>query len=492
MAFNVLPLELNVEIAKHLESDKDVAAFGRTCKWTSNVVHSTSPYWRLRYRQLYDLPIYPHERNISPNARMSQRWAALSNTAIRARFASIASLLRRPPAVCWRQGTSTVEVAALSLLTQLINDSCSHTASESMNITFVTRYALRSQFLHPMLLDPTAPAYLDWHSPDRRSQWLQATRLVFASLLMDRRFFQLRFFHQGSLSQMIAYQPPATASLFLGPYHYKVNSTYALAVVNFYSQHLDLPVHNLHPGQDPPSGPFMWSGKINKTPLELPRVWRGSCGYICEDSSELDALRRGDMEPCSIVDKTIASEYDFMTTLILEFFRNPNRVFWPPEWRDVFDPVAPREPPNNLEPGFGPIGQPYHFAAWDEHWGQVGRVKPYGTYHIDHTDWVFEGVITPGGEMIIGRWFGPTTDDDVLSLRERLDVWTNLRVHSGPMIYWSEAFLTQEDRQNIQALHEMFQHYELMNNQLNASNPPRPDPPHISARDWLETAGNIF
>ena len=58
----------------------------------------------------------------------------------------------------------------------------------------------------------------------------------------------------------------------------------------------------------------------------------------------------------------------------------------------------------------------------------------YGTGHSNQ--WAYEGVVLPGGQVMVGRWWRPFDPEDAPS-------------YSGPFIFW-QVPATEAEKENVQ------------------------------------------
>jgi len=284
-------------------------------------------------------------------------------------------------------------------------------------------------------------------------------------------FFQCTRFPE---AQAVVYN---TDKIFFGDDHCTINTVWALNCVEFFRDHL-LNTHRAtlvahYEDLDIRATPQMWRQRLHipaKDEFELGHVWKGSYSYL--DRNETNLIRQtNSTRKYQFIDKNVNNDHPIQTMRIWRSVPGkeniPNMSFetyiqafqaYAPfvdyetvkqvyartkqnvtrEWYDkvqasraaVRDNTVPFE-------GIGYDDENFYVTGWINRlpahegipgWSRVTMVK----YFMDaqrNVDlgalWAYEGVIFPGSQMMVGRWWQPGPNV------------TRQNAYSGPFILWN-------------------------------------------------------
>ncbi|OCL01286.1 hypothetical protein AOQ84DRAFT_404160 [Glonium stellatum] len=435
MAFNILPIELNKEIVGHLERDHDICAFRLVCRNTNYAVDGDGmSFWRYRFRQYYALGS-----------------AAISNTRLKRAYQKRRRWLNKGTGVEFKNGQTDHEIKTMEVLRDLINESFSgeiyddkfgrptcrnlfaleHFVRSSKNFTDVNRLGPRGASLSPQLA---------------------VLQLMCAHFMLDENVVK-EDVYSFDVSQKAVYESAKVAPIFHGFNDLQVNMEWALHVLNFFRYHmmresentLYAPFHDLSDLQKP----LAWKKKLRDSSHTLGGDWMGTYAYL--DRQEIQRIRANPPGLEIFMDKNVDSGRAIQC-LRLEFV--DNEITWPALFeRHLRSKPRPQHAKTRAQhkSGSPAIGEPVSFrfegTGFDEEkffasgwlnplppqqgipgWQRMTMMKHFhdenGVTDSDYL-WAYEGVVLPGGQMILGRWWG--VDEDA-SAHE---------IYSGPFIFWN-------------------------------------------------------
>jgi hypothetical protein len=276
-------------------------------------------------------------------------------------------------------------------------------------------------------------------------------------------------------SQTLAYTHGSIRPIFKGPNCQEVDIEWTLHVANFFKNHLlnqqEL-THLRYEDLTAPERPQPWSKPLSTTPLKLGKQWKGSYAYV--DHDEILLIRDGQNEDYPIPDHMSGDNSDqpFQVSLILSLslvdrtdltkdlcldFPKEDPDTWPAlfekilksrtkiqyrtaitraqrrttgphvllqgepvsfcfkgDGKDANEPFEASGYFNPLPPQHGTPG--WHRMTMMKYWRDANGV-------IDESSlWAYEGVVLPGGMVMLGRWWHPSGEEGE---------------YSGPFIFWN-------------------------------------------------------
>jgi hypothetical protein len=171
-------------------------------------------------------------------------------------------------------------------------------------------------------------------------------------------------------------------------------------------------------------------------------------------TTELHSLR-------ALIDSGSGDYVDTTNFQVVKFYRTEKpSIKWPPKFERVlnthwYSPLAPptrsNPPPRFYFEGVGFDDEKFYMAGFTyplpaqqgvPGWHRIVMMKYFmdedtGSYEHDAL-WAYEGIILPGGQLIVGRWWAP---------EDPVDAATHDNVYSGPFIFWNiDASIPAEER----------------------------------------------
>ncbi|KAF2211421.1 hypothetical protein CERZMDRAFT_98307 [Cercospora zeae-maydis SCOH1-5] len=446
--FDQLPIELMWEIGLQIESDKDLCNFQSSCRH-ANTTTKDGKFWRRRFKLEFDSPRVGSF--IQNNAHFEDQYKKRRD------------VLRNKP--FFLQGTSRREMQCLAVLKDLILDSFSDRDGTSKNIQ---DYVLG--FLHDgnLLEDIFGAKYVRRATSDKEVAQVKANPLMrmlqvlLAPVLLDPRPFgpdnepPVADFPR---SQFMAYSSVRQQPVFVGCSGVDVNFTWVLHQLNFWRCHMlsanEATLNFCYTLLEDHERPQFWSTALQHVDVDyIGKKWKGAYGFVNE--TDVLTIRTLDAAHEHIQDEfsgdEVQGEFQDLTLDLTE----AGEESWSPIFEDILRSLAKPQlkvrtraqkasalPQENLKSRsfrFGGRGedQEERFLAdgWFNSlppqmgvsgWQRMTMMKYFTddeTNEIDYEAlWAYEGVVLPGGQIIIGRWWSPTNiiDGDP---------------YSGPFILW--------------------------------------------------------
>ncbi|MCJ1427607.1 hypothetical protein MMC29_005510 [Sticta canariensis] len=458
MAFRKLPVEMLENVASYLTDDKDLCRFASICPETYAAVHSNqSGVWRTRFAFKYDSPL----GKTAPELKKI--------------YTTRCTILNKQ--VLFYHGRSSEEQKCLRIIRDLVIDSFSNGRrgasgeSVSNNITCLRYFVRRSNLLQSVFGWPS--------SKYKSNNLLQVIQLLFMHWSLE---FSLDCPTYGfPNSQRAVYSHPNELPMF-GDYKLDVNIELLLHIANFFKYHLTseeeatlfYPFKDLAADQKPRT----WKSRIGQGLSEIGSTWKGSYAYL-HDANLVENIRSA--VPGSGIFTDSIDYQDGFQTLKLDF-NQANCKAWPRDFEKHLDALpsallstfveghAYKRPRRGrdylLFTGTGIDAEPFrcsgvlHGLPKQEYipgWQRITMMKyfdlptppsssVYATalnpirpgwvaYGLDgmggssidmsgNNYWAYEGVVLPGGMMMLGRWWSPLDNQS-----ERLSI--------GPFIFWN-------------------------------------------------------
>ncbi|OJD37688.1 uncharacterized protein BKCO1_60004 [Diplodia corticola] len=453
-AFQILPVELNQQIAFYIEYDKDLANLRASCRAIRDAIDDGDSLWFKRFHALYDPP--------SGFETSSPGYKAL----LRELYQKRARLLFHPTR--FRIGNTKKEKETLRLVAGLLNDSYNgpstvrrvYDSGESKitchNIevfkTFVGRSGLIEHLFRPR---PTRNHKANGNcdpATNKYSHALAAVQLMCAPTILK---------HPGNIygfedSQVWAYATIKTAPIFGGYNKTMINMEWVLHVMNFFKFHIGKsdentlfdPFNSLAASEKP----SYWQGPLHNGPANLGVHWKGTYSYL--DREEMKQIRSGIRQERVLIDRNVDHGEAAIQTMNITFPDSTN-FHWPDVFEHHLKSITSNDQPprtraqrrsgedfqfQRFNQRFQAVGyddEDFDAAGWlnelpNQHgisgWKRMTMMKYFedGNGGWDSNAlWAYEGVVLPGGRIMLGRWWSPESPVP------------NREVYTGPFIFWN-------------------------------------------------------
>ena len=263
-------------------------------------------------------------------------------------------------------------------------------------------------------------------------------------------------------SQAVVYSTPTQWPIFTGSYGLDVNMDFVLHNINFWRYHMiqefEHTLFQAFSELECDERPRWWtSNSLKSTTPKLGRHWKGSYAYI--EREDMASMREGRGDTLQIQDRFGGEDSACaFQELELELVDGIGPDFpWPPAFEDILHSLTPRSVPivktraqmrssapeaipNTVAQSFRFDGEGYDVAEEFLASGWLNALPPQNEipgwqrmtmmkYFADDDDpagidvsalWAYEGVVLPGGQIMLGRWWSPGDDE----------------MYSGPFILW--------------------------------------------------------
>lgn len=258
--------------------------------------------------------------------------------------------------------------------------------------------------------------------------------------------------------------------LFKGYHGLNIDMEWVLHQLNFWRYHMvrpeEITLFSAYSQFEESEYPRYWQNLLkNETTPAIGRFWKGSYGFL-EGESDVVLMRTRGNPDAEIQDIFCGEDgvdfQDVEVKLLKEGQEN-----WPPQFEHCLQ--ALEEPKKRMKTrAQRPLASPDP-ATWESRsfrfggecedqtgfladgwlntlpsqsgvpgWKRMTMMKyfedEYGNIDFDRL-WAYEGVVLPGGQIIVGRWWSPYQTDENL-------------IYSGPFILWcidTPALLSQHD-----------------------------------------------
>ncbi|KAM0702830.1 hypothetical protein Q7P35_010262 [Cladosporium inversicolor] len=467
--FDAIPIELNQSIASYLESDKDLASFRLICKSTHDAVDADAcSFWRRRFKEVFEtasLKLTGLRAEDGDQYRKEYQARKKVLHVIDAVFQRAGQLSK----LQFAAGTTTVEKEALRVLRDLILDAFSDKSTndleyQSKNIDHILAFVSKTNLLRIVRRDDGKGS---WRIRD--TSFLHAIQVLLAPILLGSHVWldvPESGFHG---AQMAAYADNVTAPIFIGSQGLDIDMSWLLKNVQFWRHHFVSGEEALAPAfaaLEDNERPQWWSEKLSQGPTrEIGNHWKGCYAFVERREIRDIRLGRSGQGSCKVILDHINCEDNPH-----EAFQNINLAISDPadvdEWRPDFEHILNslrtpqsttrtraqhRDSPSSALRDFRSQALRFEGDGIDDQegffidgwlnplprqhgvpgWQRLTMMKyfieedEYGEGVID-TDalWAYEGVMLPGGKMVVGRWWCPIDG-------------TGQHMYSGPFILWN-------------------------------------------------------
>ncbi|KAL5120293.1 hypothetical protein ACEQ8H_001851 [Pleosporales sp. CAS-2024a] len=406
-AFSTLPIELNQAIAHQLDNDVDIARFRAICRGTNDAVDADNgSFWRARFRNKYALK------------------DGRSNTLLKKTYQKRAKQLRRGTGYDFFRGHKMLEMDVSFEGPCEVDE---YGRPWCKNQRALKKFVVESKILLSNRRAPTARG-----EPDSVHPLLAAVKLMCSHFLFDLEDAKHNVFAVEE-SQRMVYLATNAAPLYSGLGLTQVNMEWMLHCLHFFRHHMmDEEVATLHTAMSdlsPMQKPSPWQEPLRKGSYTLGTHWKGTYAFL--DVPEITKLRRLPLDQIDgnyFCDKNV--DEGKIQSLELEFVEGAQL-----EWPDIFEKRLHSlrntvEPQSRTKPKGEPDSENLQFKGTgvdlDDDFNAIGWLNPLPVQHgipgwqritfmkhfMDDFDqdeqdnlWAYEGVVLPGGRIILGRWW---------------------------------------------------------------------------------------
>ncbi|KAJ4367353.1 hypothetical protein N0V83_006934 [Neocucurbitaria cava] len=447
MALHELPLQaLNKAIAHELDADKDVATYRLICSATNDAVDADNKsFWRAKFREKYAL------KEGTPNSKLATI------------YQNRAKQLRRGTGYPFFRGHKKREIDVVEILRDLIVESFQGSFELDeygrplcKNQTRLINFVLNSK----ILLNDRRPPPPGRGEPAEANPMLAAVKLMCSHFLFSLEHMK-HYVFAIEQSQRAVYLSTSAAPIYKGPRLSMLNMDWLLHCLNFFRHHMmneDAAtlfgnVNTLSATQKPSA----WRQHLQQG-APLGRHWKGTYAFL--DPPEIKKIRK--LRPSEVgdecfIDKNV--EEGRIQTLQLDFVQEGQpQLKWPAIFEERLGSLRYTQPPlttqgrskpkkvgddsaalknvqfighgEDLDDDFNAIGwlNPLPPQAGIPGWQRITFMKHFMD-DFDQVDqdnlWAYEGVVLPGGRIILGRWW--YASDEVNFSTD----------YNGPFILWA-------------------------------------------------------
>ncbi|KAK5675128.1 hypothetical protein LTS10_012202 [Elasticomyces elasticus] len=487
--FDGLPIETNQHIATYLTTDSDLCTFRLVSQSTHDAVDAdNNSFWRRRFLSVFETPTWGVTRSASQNVKFKFEYQRRRKCLMFG--AKYEAALVRRDAVQIRKGTQALEVVREMLVDAFSDRPTNNTKIyESSNLKAVLNFISNHDLLNFVLLPDRNPPPPQQHFRTRSSprstnnsasasastmdivclpkDLLQTIQILLAPAMfdIDRHFNHFSF----PFSQEVVYGTGSQHQIFTGANGLDISPPWLLHHINFWKFHmmrhaectLAAPFADLPPA----SRPRFWDTQLTQSNGTLGKNWKGSYAYL--DRDHMSAIRAGKGHTDPIPDE-FNGEADGARSfqdLRLELVDDKDS-FWPATFESHLRALT--LPPSraktraqkrstdastisNLRP------QSFHFhgdgsdssesflsAGWLNAlppqngvpgWQRMTMMKYFESDEgfVDEEGlWAYEGVVLPGGQIMVGRWWSPGNG-------------VGEDMYSGPYMLWCVDGVERED-----------------------------------------------
>ncbi|CAG5156861.1 uncharacterized protein ALTATR162_LOCUS4654 [Alternaria atra] len=422
-AFNSLPIELNKAIGHELEDDKDIAIYRLVCHATNDAIDADRlSFWRAKYREKYDFK------------------DCLTNLQLRRIYQRRSKQLRRGINYPFFHGDRQGERQVVNMLKDMIVESFQgatqvdeHGRLRCKNYAHILNFILKSRLLNNDRRAPNAPPAVLMHINDG----LAAVKLVCSQFVFNLEGLEHNVFAFEE-SQHAVYLSAAAAPLFTKD-HTKLNLGWMLHAMNFFRHHMmnknARTLFDKIEELDATQKPSAWREQLENGAQPLSRYWKGTYSFL--DNSEVQKLRRQGPGKQVYIDKNV--DEGKIQSLELAFAQDSvltdgRQLPWPPVFEDRLHSLENDTTEQGIKTQGRSAAKPttssiqfegkgedledkYMALGWLNTlppqggipgWQRITFMKHF-TQDYDHPNednlWAYEGVVLPGGRIILGRWW---------------------------------------------------------------------------------------
>ncbi|KAK8250648.1 hypothetical protein HDK77DRAFT_506945 [Phyllosticta capitalensis] len=449
-AFQIMPVELNQKIAHYLDNDKDLVSFRACCRQARDSVDDQDSFWHRRFRMTYDLS---RDKAHKPGNSLS----------LRRSYQKRKNLMR--DGISFSKGTTRKEKEVIALIIDMFRESYEGGAfpdendlATCNNLEAIWRFAKRTNLLDVLFM--TGKDDKSGKIDFRLNQDFVAVQLMLAPMVLDCDDYKRPY--NFIESQRIAYTDYGHSTIWKNN-TIELDLEYLLHLGNFFKHHMvgdDMTLRDPMQDLDLAQRPQFWKAPLTNTPKKLGNRWMGTYAYL--DRDEMAELRSGNPNRALFMDKNVDHGESAIQSLVIDFDSLPEF-----EWPELFEQILKSQtlppPAHSHAQHRSTAGQDedsrcdneglksYQFQAYgydDEDFLATGwinqlpaqrgipgwqRISMIKYFRDDSNDggfdanalWAYEGIVLPGGQIILGRWWSP--DDDIRDHEK----------YTGPFIFWN-------------------------------------------------------
>jgi hypothetical protein len=338
---------------------------------------------------------------------------------------------------------------------------------ESVNLAHIIDFAQKSNLLRIVgKSDRSQEYFLANEIPHPATSLLYTIQCVLAPLLLSfdnaHRYHQFGFYE----AQMMVYLDDVTAPILLGHTGQSVNMSWLLKNIQFWRHHfltMGEPLAPFFEGLEKSELPALWSHKLSQGRRELGCHWKGSYAFVDRDEIKLVRDGRSGQGNSPMIQDKMNGEEDPdcpFQSIQLNLAPDDNVHTWNRDFEGMLDSLKTPEKKSRTRAQKSATGgadtqetdfatSSYHFTGHGNDdaedfemegwlnplppqngipgWQRVTMMK-FFREQDDTIDmgalWAYEGIMIPGGKIMIGRWWCPTDG-------------TGPDMYSGPFILWN-------------------------------------------------------
>ena len=474
------PSQTNQHIASFLDCDLDICRFCRICQSTYNAVDADNcSFWRRRFLEYFEKPgrkTYPTNATYKfqyQRRKLVFKFGATFKAGETKREIECLEVLR--DLICGEscsKGSSLLRwleklcsgrkilIKPSEAFSGVIEDD---TTYESANLAHLHRFITAGNLLTD-LFRPEKSRNRSTYNRDRPlpkpAPLLQTTQVLCAPLLLSFDSMLIQSHYGFPDSQLTVYSAAENYPIFIGCNGLDVNMEFVLHNINFWKYHMVRETENTlfraFEALDPSERPRWWTAQLQQGVQKLGKHWKGSYAYV--DRPVVETIRHSRSDNDQVQDLFAGEENDYaFQDMSLELV-NDGSMPWPPAFEKILRSLtlpssraktraqkrsAMPEDIANFKPlsfrfdgGGQDATEEFLASGWLNPlppqsgvpgWHRMTMMKYFEDDDTGIIDtealWAYEGVVLPGGQIVLGRWWSP-------------DDGTGEDMYSGPFILW--------------------------------------------------------
>lgn len=296
---------------------------------------------------------------------------------------------------------------------------------------------------------------------DKVSPLVKMIQILLAPELLSFNGSLIEHHYDFPTTQTVAYETAEKQPFFSGVNGLDVNMDCVLHQINFWKYHMvreaECTLFNAFSSLEADERPRYWSKQLQQGARSLGKHWKGSYAYV--DRDVIDEIRRGKNQNDQLQD-------EFNGELEIGAFQDMRLQFVSDDDKDWPSMIFANQLPARTSPGgraktraqhrcatpeglagFKPLSFRFEGEGHDHYedflsagwlsalpaqlgvpgWQRMTMMKYFEDPDTGHIDmdalWAYEGVVLPGGQIIVGRWWNPKEG-------------AGDSMYSGPFILW--------------------------------------------------------
>ncbi|KAI7209615.1 hypothetical protein KC333_g8640 [Hortaea werneckii] len=456
--FDLLPIETCQHIAGYL-NDRDLCTYRLVCQSAHNAIDADGcSFWRRRFLTTFEKPTWTTSNNVKYRQTYHKRRRALMYGANF--WVAITKSTGKDYAKEIRRGTRCLEVLRDMIIDSFSEKKESDVAYESKNLRLIYKFVQNYDLLDVVMATD--------HKKEKDLLCLPKQLLCTIWSLLAPAMLSLDFEHAPTLgfpdSQQVVYGTTAEHPIFGGCNGLDINMEWVVHHLNFWKYHMvrseENTLYHAFKHLSPNETPQFWNRQLELGGSKLGKYWKGSYAYV--ERGEVSMIRAGEGHEDTIQDlfngeTDIGSFQDMQLSWLdeaegvatwpklfekhLHSLRRPeNKARTRAQHRSsstIPEAISNLKPQNFqfLAEGHDTtedfLAQGWLNALPAQHgvpgWQRMTMMKYFEDVDtgVIETDalWAYEGVVLPGGQIILGRWWCPSDG-------------TGEWMYSGPFILW--------------------------------------------------------